>query len=247
MYQWSNKIFSLADGNPTPATNISKLEHIVQDLVHTVNMFLALANQSLLSGGKFADAGYVSVCDEEKVNIYDGRTVTITVSEDAVLKGWWCPRTKLWRISLKAQVTDISMHTLLHNGPTRRESIHLLYNVTTSASVLNHIERLNTDYDSGEKSIFLRDTKPGVRGLIPQYSRGVPNQINVAQNNLQRKTNHLAADKREKREQEILRIRGYPEGAYVQSTPGRALHQIPKSSNRAALKGEETICLYQCV
>ena len=50
-------------------------------------MVPALANQSLLSGGKFAEAGYVSVCDGDEVNIYDGGTATITVSEYAVLKG----------------------------------------------------------------------------------------------------------------------------------------------------------------
>ena len=45
--------------------NISMLEHRVRDPAHTVNMVPVLANQSLLSGGKFAEAGYVSVCDGE--------------------------------------------------------------------------------------------------------------------------------------------------------------------------------------
>ena len=40
-----------------------------------------------MSGGKFAEAGYVSICNGDKVNIYDGRTATITVSEDVILKG----------------------------------------------------------------------------------------------------------------------------------------------------------------
>ena len=59
-----------------------------------------LANQSLLSGGKVLESGYVSVCDGYKIKIYYGRTATITVSEDAVLKGWRFPHTKLWRITL---------------------------------------------------------------------------------------------------------------------------------------------------
>ena len=63
-------------------------------------MLPGLANQYLLSRGKFAEAGYVSVCDGYEVNIYDDRTATITVSDNAVLKGWQCPRTKLWRIPL---------------------------------------------------------------------------------------------------------------------------------------------------
>ena len=50
-------------------------------------MVTALDNQSLLSGGKFADSGYVSVNDKEEVNIYDGHTAKIIVSEKAFLKG----------------------------------------------------------------------------------------------------------------------------------------------------------------
>ena len=88
----------------------------------------------------------MSVCDGDKVNIYYGRTATITVSDAAVLKGWRFPRTKLWRIPLRDQVTDLNMHALLLNGPTERESIYYLYTVPTSASVLDHIEIFNTNH-----------------------------------------------------------------------------------------------------
>ena len=83
--QKSTKVFALADGHPTPATTIAKLEHQVREPAQTVDMVPDLANQSLLSGGKFAEAGYVSICDGNKVNIYYGRTAKITVSEAAVL------------------------------------------------------------------------------------------------------------------------------------------------------------------
>ena len=39
-----------------------------------------LSNQSLLSGEKFIEAGYVSVCNGGEVNICDGHTAKITVS-----------------------------------------------------------------------------------------------------------------------------------------------------------------------
>ena len=87
--------FELEDGNPTPATNISKLEHRVRDRARAVNMVVSLAHQSRLNRGKFAKAGYVSVCNGDQVKIYDERTATITVSEAEVLKGWRCPCTKL--------------------------------------------------------------------------------------------------------------------------------------------------------
>ena len=85
--QRSNNIFALIDRHPTPATNISKIDHRMRDPALTVNIIPELANQLLLSEGKFAEAGYVSICDGNRVNIYDGRTATITVSEEAVLKG----------------------------------------------------------------------------------------------------------------------------------------------------------------
>ena len=58
----STNIFVLADGHPTPATTITLLEDNIQEPVRTVNMVPDLANQSLLSGGKFAESGFISVC-----------------------------------------------------------------------------------------------------------------------------------------------------------------------------------------
>ena len=80
-------ILALADGHPALVTNIAIPEHRVQDPECTVNMIPALDNQSLLIGGKFAEVGYVPVFNEDEVNIYDGRTATITMSENAVMKG----------------------------------------------------------------------------------------------------------------------------------------------------------------
>ena len=60
-----------------------------------VDMVPAQAENSLLIGGKFVDAGYVSICDGSEVNLYDGQSVKINVSEEVVLKGWRYPNTKL--------------------------------------------------------------------------------------------------------------------------------------------------------
>ena len=97
-----NNIYALAYVHPTLASNIAKLEHRLREPARTVNMVLALANQSLLIGGKFSEGGYVSVFDGDEVNIYDGRTATITVPKEEVLKGWRCSRTKLFRIPLRS-------------------------------------------------------------------------------------------------------------------------------------------------
>ena len=46
------------------------------------------------------EGGYFAVYDENEVNIYDGKKAKIIITEEAVLKGYRCPREKLWRIPL---------------------------------------------------------------------------------------------------------------------------------------------------
>ena len=103
--QRSTKVFALADGHATPATTVAKLHHAVCEPARTVDIVPALKGNSLLSGRKFAKAGYISICDGKEVNIYDGRTAKITVSEEAVLKGWRCPHQNLWRVPLQSNHT----------------------------------------------------------------------------------------------------------------------------------------------
>ena len=136
----STNIFALADGHPTPETTIFIMDNKVRDPARTANIVPVLANRSLLSGGKYAEVGYVSVCDGEEVNIYDEHTAKITESQKAFLKGWWRPRARLWWIPLQAQVVKLNLHTLPLNGPTGQESLNSLYIVPSSAAVMEHIE-----------------------------------------------------------------------------------------------------------
>ena len=115
--QQSTKVFSVADGRQTPGSNIAKLHHPVREPARTVDMVPALAGQSIPSGAKFAEAGYISICDGNEVNLYYRRTAPIVVLEEAVLKGWFCPHTKMWRIPLQANVTDLKIHKLVFDGP----------------------------------------------------------------------------------------------------------------------------------
>ena len=110
---------------------------------HTVDMFPGLADNSLLSGGKFADAGCVSICDRSKVNLYGGQPVKITVSKGKVLKGWRFPNTKLWRIPLQIHVTNLTTQTLLLNGPMGVESKNQRYVVPNTAAFLEHMNLFN--------------------------------------------------------------------------------------------------------
>ena len=61
----STNVFALADNYPIPGSNVAKLHHDVCEPARTVYMFPYLTNNSLLSGGNFAQAGYASVCDDK--------------------------------------------------------------------------------------------------------------------------------------------------------------------------------------
>ena len=144
------------------------MEQKIQDPARTVNMVPSLANQSLISGGKFIEAGYVSVCDWEEVNIYNVHTAKITVSEKSVLTGWRCSRTRLWIISLQEKITNPNLHTFLLNGPTGKESLKYLYDVLSSVAVLENIALFHTDPDtpSPEEAIHNVYNLPSIEHTI---------------------------------------------------------------------------------
>ena len=67
----SNKIFKLPDGRRTAAATVSELMHNVQQPAKDVHIVPSIESNSLLSTAKFAEAGYITVFDNEEVNIYD--------------------------------------------------------------------------------------------------------------------------------------------------------------------------------
>ena len=85
--QLSTKVLSVADVHITTASNVAKLHRPFREPDCTVNIFSALDYQSLLSGNKFVKAGYISICNGEKVKIYDGCTIKIVLSEAELFKG----------------------------------------------------------------------------------------------------------------------------------------------------------------
>ena len=93
--QPSTKVFTVADGHKTPGSTEAKLHHPVREPAQTVNMVPPFADQYLLSGNKLAQAGYVTICNNQEVNIYDGQTAKIIVSEKGALKGWFFPKARM--------------------------------------------------------------------------------------------------------------------------------------------------------
>ena len=78
----------------------------------------SLTDNTLISTGKFTDANYFAVYDNEEVNIYDGKTAKIYITEEAVLRGYRCPHSKLWRIPLTENVTNQNTQTAIPAIPS---------------------------------------------------------------------------------------------------------------------------------
>ncbi len=94
---------------------------------------------SLLSTNKLVEADYISIYDKQEVNFYNATTTKIVVSEEAVLKGWQCPVTKLWRIPLVDKPDNLNMDTLLLDYPTQLRNLNKLYEVQTTQKSRLHI------------------------------------------------------------------------------------------------------------
>ena len=92
---------------------MKQLDHDLCGPTKTIGIVSNLVEQSLLSCSKFVDTCYISIYDENEVNIYDSHITKIVVSEVAVLNGWQCPITELWRNPIKANICDLKQDTLV--------------------------------------------------------------------------------------------------------------------------------------
>ena len=84
----SNKVFHLPTGGTAQASRKANLHHRLRQPAREVDIVPSLAEHTLISASKFADANYFTVYDDKEVNIYDGETTNIYVTEKAVLQGF---------------------------------------------------------------------------------------------------------------------------------------------------------------
>jgi hypothetical protein len=77
---------------------------------------------SLLSTSKVVNADYVAIYDKEEVNFYNAKTTKITISEEAVLKGWQCPAAGSWQLPLVENPVNLNTNTLLLDHPIKLQS-----------------------------------------------------------------------------------------------------------------------------
>jgi hypothetical protein len=68
-----------------------------------------------LSTCKFAAANYITIFDKEEVNIYDANDTIIAVTRGAILRGFKCPMTGMWRIPLVDLVRNNNTETVIVN------------------------------------------------------------------------------------------------------------------------------------
>eukprot|EP00804_Cyclotella_cryptica_P024289 CCRYP_012553-RA/>CCRYP_012553-RA protein AED:0.37 eAED:0.37 QI:0/0/0/1/0/0/2/0/683 len=142
----STKIFMLPTGTTTAATIQAQLLLNVRPPANTVDIVPNL-HQTLLSGSKFADADYTAVYDKHEVNFYDSATINIT--ERAVLTGYRCPRTGLWRIPLRPVTVNDNTDTLILDSKCGLQSTHPRYHVPTPTHIREHLQaslQCNTDH-----------------------------------------------------------------------------------------------------
>jgi hypothetical protein len=97
---------------------------------------------SLLSTSKVVNADYIAIYDKEEVNFYNAKSTKITISEEAVLKGWRCPAAGLWRLPLVENPVNLNTNTLLLDHPAKLQSQNQLYTVQTTKHSQKHIRAL---------------------------------------------------------------------------------------------------------
>ena len=118
----SNKVFILPGGQKVSSTETATYPFRLRAPASELHITPGIVSNSLMSTGKLADAGYTTVFDKEEVNVYDANDISITVTRGAILRGWHCPSTGLYRIPLlptvrKDQVNNVNIETVLVNKP----------------------------------------------------------------------------------------------------------------------------------
>ena len=88
----------MPSGQAVTASEVAEYPFKVRHPASEVHITPGVTSNSLMSTNQFTQAGYITVFDKEEVNIYDANDVKITVTREAILRGWICEETGLWCI-----------------------------------------------------------------------------------------------------------------------------------------------------
>jgi hypothetical protein len=90
------------------------LKYNLREPADKADMVPDLTTNSLLSTTKCADANYATLFTKDEVRVFDLELTKINIEgEAAVMTGWRCPKTKLWRIPIKPITENQNTDTIL--------------------------------------------------------------------------------------------------------------------------------------
>jgi len=136
----SDKRFILPSREVIQATEKAEYPFNIRAPANELHITPGVSQHSLLSMGKYADANYITVFDKDTVNVYDANDTIITVTRDAILRGWRDTNNKLWRIPLVDMVQNLITDSIIVNQPPTeflpnplptKEAIYNVYKLKT--------------------------------------------------------------------------------------------------------------------
>ena len=109
----SPKRFRNANGSISEAGKKARLPFDMRHPATDADTVPDVADNSLLSTSKTADANYATVFTKHDVKVFDMEAAPFNASGKVVLQGWRCPETRLWRIPLQQTMDNLNTDTAL--------------------------------------------------------------------------------------------------------------------------------------
>ena len=143
----SDKRFILPSGEVIQATEKAEYPINARAPANKLHITPGISQHSLLSTEKYADDNYITVFDKDTVNVYDANDTIITITRDAILRGWWDTDNKLWHIPLVDMVQNQNTNTIivnrpvteiLPNHPPTKEAIYNVYELKTTPELVRY-------------------------------------------------------------------------------------------------------------
>ena len=99
-----------------------------------------LKHNSLMSARKFADAQYITVLTTTEVFVYDDMgDLQLSISDEAILRGWRCKNYELWWVPLTPVVLNKNTDTILLNRPNPEHAINSAYKSPNSKQLVRYL------------------------------------------------------------------------------------------------------------
>ena len=99
-----------------------------------------LKHNSLMSARKFADAQHISFLKPTEVIVYDDMgDLQLSISSTAILRGWRCKHSGLWRVPLTPVVLNKNTDTMLIDQPNPEHAINSTYEMPSSEQLVRFL------------------------------------------------------------------------------------------------------------